>query len=107
MLRGRWSTTVVGMALAVAVPVGCSDDGPTADEVTREQGLAILTGQGYTTAAAECVIDRADDQDVDVLDVFGRDQVTQRELQVLAAVQEFCLEQFGGTTTTSRAPVPE
>jgi len=106
MSRGaRLALVFVALVVPLAV-LGCSDgdDGGEDDSLTREQGIDILLQQGYTQAGAECTIDNAANQDVDVLDVFTRDQVTQRELQVLATVQEFCVEQFGTTGSTLVAP---
>jgi hypothetical protein len=93
---------LVGVATTIAL-VGCSDDGG-GEELTREQAILVLTSQGYSQAAAECTIDNAADQDVDLLDVFSRDQLTQREFDVMATVGDFCVDQFGTTGTTSPAP---
>lgn len=86
-----------------ALLAGCSDDGDGGSPVSRDEAVAALVAQGYTEAAAECAIDGADGQDVDILDVFGRDEMTQRELDVMRAVGTFCLQQHG----TSLPPSPD
>lgn len=98
-------------AVAALGIVACSDSGDGGGEgdttevtVTREQAIEILLQQGYTQASAECAIDNAKRQDVDVMDVFTRDQVTRREAEVLAAVGEFCLKNFGTTGATTPSP---
>jgi hypothetical protein len=93
---------LVGL-LTWALLAGCSDDGDGVPPVSREDAVAVLVSQGYTEAAAECAIDGANGQDVDILDVFGRDQMTQREYDVMQAVGTFCLQQHG----TSLPPSPD
>jgi hypothetical protein len=107
MARAMRATFVCFCVVAALGIVGCGDSGNGGDggdtteiTVTRDEAIEILLQQGYTQAAAECAIDNAKRQNVDVMDVFNRDQVTQREAQVLAAVGEFCLKNFGTTGTT-------
>jgi hypothetical protein len=103
----RVAIAVLGVVVALGA-VGCGDgggDGGNGDSndgstLTRDQAIEILLQQGYTREAAECTIDNAKTQDVDVMDVFNRDQITQREAGVLTVVRDFCVEQFGTTGTT-------
>ena len=71
------------------------------------EGITILLGQGYNQDSAACAIDEAARQDVDVLDVLTRDQVTARELSVLAAVQEYCVDRLGGSTIPTPSGTPD
>jgi hypothetical protein len=92
-------------ALAGLISVGCGDEGANdVTPVSHDQAVAILISQGYSEAAAECTIDGTDGQDVDLLDVFGRDQITQHEYDVMQAVGTFCVQQHGTTSTTSTPP---
>jgi hypothetical protein len=109
--RPRLATVAVAVVIALGT-LGCGDDGggsetDSGDTLTREQGITILLGQGYNQDSAACAIDEAARQDVDVLDVLTRDQVTARELSVLAAVQEYCVDRLGGSTIPTPSGTPD
>jgi hypothetical protein len=84
------------IVLALACGDDGGDDGP---RVERDEAVSILLQQGYTSEGAECIIENADRQDVDLTSVYARDAITQYELGVLASVQEFCLDKFPMATT--------
>jgi hypothetical protein len=103
-------TSIVGGLVVVVAALslfGCGDDGGGGDEPTieRDQALAVLLQQGYTREGAECVIENAELQNVDLRSVFTRDQITSRELEVLASVQDFCLDRFPIPTTADTGSV--
>jgi hypothetical protein len=104
----RWrpllgSATAVVVFLTSVVVSGCGGDDDPSDgpRVERDEAVSILLQQGYTLEGAECIIENASLQDVDLMSVYARDQVSERELAVLASVQQFCLARFPRVTTPS------
>lgn len=104
MVRGVRAAVVLAALLSSAACGGGDDTGDGTESLTRDEGVDVLVAQGYTPEGAACIIDNADDQDADVLDILTRDQVTQRELQVLATIQEFCLRTLGSGATVPAPP---
>jgi hypothetical protein len=105
-MRSRIAGCLLVLA-AVSLAVGCGDDGGDDEpRIERDQAFAILLQQGYTSEGATCVMDNLDLQNVDLTSVYARDQITPRELEVLASVQQFCLDRYPMATTASTGPVP-
>jgi hypothetical protein len=98
MHRSRWwPGWILFGFLGVTSLAACSDGGP---RVTNEAGVAALEQQGYTEQAAQCVIDEAKKQNVDVLSFLARDKASQHEFDVLDAVGAYCGQRYGTTDTT-------
>jgi hypothetical protein len=92
---GGW--LVVGLVVGLSL-TGCSGDG---NKLTDDDVIAALQAEGYSADGAQCVLQGAKQQDVDLRSVFARDKATQHELDVVQSLGSYCGSQFGFTPPTS------
>jgi hypothetical protein len=87
---------VVGVAtIAIAA---CSSGGSSVEPLTNDEAVDALVQQGYTAQSAQCLIDGAAKQNVDVLEFLVSGEMKPNTQAVLDAVGSYCVQQFGGTS---------
>jgi hypothetical protein len=87
-------------ALALAGAVACSHEAPNSTKLSPDDAVSLIEQQGYTAAAAQCLIDGATHQNVDIFTFLESDSATQHDLAVVKSVGAFCLEHYGSTDTS-------
>jgi hypothetical protein len=93
-MRKLWSIAVAGLALVVLG--ACSDD-DSAEPLTNDEAVQVLVEQGYTPESAQCLIDGAAQQKVDVPEFLVTGELKENTQVVIDAVGTFCVEEYGGT----------
>jgi hypothetical protein len=93
------SVWLLAALLALPAAVACSKETPTT-KMSNDDAVALLEQQGYTERAAQCVIDGALHQNVDIYTFLDSDQATQHDLAVVTSVGAFCAKEFGTTGTS-------
>jgi hypothetical protein len=98
-MRGsvRWSAWVLTGLMVFPVVAACSNDTP---KMTNDEAVSRLLDEGYTPESAQCLIDGASKQNVDIPAFLARDKYTQREVDVVSSVGAFCIEHYGSTGTS-------
>jgi hypothetical protein len=107
-LSMRCPRGVVGASVAALVIAGsltaCS--GGSEPKLTNDEAVSRLLEEGYTPESAQCLIDGASHQNVDVLEFLARDKYTQHESDVIGAVGSYCIEHYGATGTSLPSTTP-
>jgi hypothetical protein len=91
----RKITPLVVAALALVALAACSDD--SAEPLTNDEAVQVLVEQGYTPESAQCLIDGAAQQKVDVPEFLVTGELKENTEVVIDAVGRFCVEEYGGT----------
>ena len=96
----RWSVWLLAV-LALSSAVACSSkEATTNPKMSNDEAVSLLEQQGYTAEAAQCLIDGATQQNVDIFTFLASDQATHHDIEVVTSVGAYCAEHYGTTGTT-------
>lgn len=74
----------------------CSND---TSKISNDEAVSLLEQQGYTEQSAQCLIDGATHQNVDIFTFLVSDKFVQHDVDVVNAVGSYCIEHYGFTGT--------
>jgi predicted exporter len=88
----RCSASLLAGLLVIAIMAGCSNDKA---KMSNDEAISILEGQGYTAQSAQCLIDGATQQNVDIYTFLVSDKIAQQDFDVVKTVGAYCIEHYG------------
>jgi ABC-type glycerol-3-phosphate transport system substrate-binding protein len=93
-MRKVWTIAITVVASSITLAACSSDDSPA---LTNDGAIALLVERGFTPESAQCLIDGAAQQEVDVLDFLVSGDKGENTEIVIDDVSDYCTQEYGGS----------